>query len=131
MCVCSVTQSCPTLCNPMDCSLPGSPVRGVFQARLLEWVPFSFSRGFSYFRDETQVFCISCIGRWILYLLSHQGSPDTRLLCPWDFTGKNTGVGCLSLLQGTFLTQGSNPSLLHLLHWQVDSLPVGKESPRK
>ena len=38
--------------------------------------------------------------------------------------GKNTGVGCLFLLQGIFLTQGSNPSLLRLLHWQVDSLPL-------
>ena len=48
----------------------------------------------------------------------------TRLLCPWDFPGKNTGVGCLFLLQGIFLTQGSNPSLLRLLHWQGDSLPL-------
>ena len=43
------------------------PVHGIFQARLLEWVALSFSRGFSYFRDQTQVFCISCVGRWILY----------------------------------------------------------------
>ena len=42
----------------------------------------------------------------------------------WDFPGKNTGVGCHFLLQGIFLTQGSNPHLLHLLHWQVDSLPL-------
>ena len=40
----------------------------------------------------------------------------TRLLCPWDSPGKNTGVGCHALLQGTFLTQGSNPRLLSLLH---------------
>ena len=39
-----VPQSCPTLCNPMDCSLPGSPVHGIFQARVLEWVTSSFSR---------------------------------------------------------------------------------------
>ena len=39
-----VTQSCPTLCNPMDCSLPGSSVHGIFQARVLEWVAISFSR---------------------------------------------------------------------------------------
>ena len=37
----------------------------------------------------------------------------TRVLCPWDSPGKNTGMGCHSLFQGTFLTQGSNPSLLH------------------
>ena len=41
------------------------------------------------------------------------------LLYPWDFSGKNTGVGCYFLLQGIFLTQGSN---LCLLHWQADSL---------
>ena len=38
-----VTQSCPTLCDPMDCSLPGSSVRGIFQAKILEWVAISFS----------------------------------------------------------------------------------------
>ena len=47
-----------------------------------------------------------------------------RFLCPWDFSGKNTGVGSHSLLQGIFPTQGSNPSLLHLLHWQADSLQL-------
>ena len=47
-----------------------------------------------------------------------------RLLCPWNFPGKNTGAGCRFLLQGIFLTQGLNPSLLGLLHWQVGSLPL-------
>ena len=61
-------KSCPTLCDPMDCSLPGSS-------------------------------------------------------CPWNFPGKNTGVGCHFLLQGIFLTQGSSPHLLGLLHGQADSLP--------
>ena len=49
-----VTQSCLTLCNPMDCSLPGSSVHGIFQARVLEWVAISFSRGSSWSRDWTQ-----------------------------------------------------------------------------
>ena len=40
-------QSCPTLCDPMDCSPPGSSVHGSFQARILEWVAISFSRGYS------------------------------------------------------------------------------------
>ena len=44
------------------------------------------------------------------------GSP-ARLLCPWDFPDKNTGASCHFLLQGIFPTQGSNPSLLHLMHW--------------
>ena len=64
--MCSVAQRGPTLCDPMDCSLPGSSVHGVFQARIREWV-------------------------------------------------------CHFLLQGIFLTQGLSP---HLLHWQVDSLPL-------
>ena len=44
---CSVTQSCLTLCNSMDCSLPGSCVHGIFQARILEWDAISYSRGSS------------------------------------------------------------------------------------
>ena len=50
-----VAQSCPTLCDPMDCSLPGSSVHGVFQAIVLEWAAISFSRGSSRPRDQTQV----------------------------------------------------------------------------
>ena len=48
----------------------------------------------------------------------------TRLLCPWDFPGKNIGVGCRFLLQRIFLTQGSNLCLFHLLHWKAGSLPL-------
>ena len=47
-----------------------------------------------------------------------------RLLCLWDSPGKSTRVSCHDLLQGIFLTQGSNPCLLCLLHWQTSSLPV-------
>ena len=47
-----------------------------------------------------------------------------RLLCPWDSPGKDTGAGCQALLQGIFLTQGSNLHLLCLLHWQVGSYPL-------
>ena len=53
-----VTQSCPTLCNPMDCSPPGSSIHGIFQTRILEWVAISFSRGSSQPRDRTPVSCI-------------------------------------------------------------------------
>ena len=55
--ICSgeVVQSCLTLCNPVDCSLPGSSVHGIFQARILEWVAISFSRGSSWPRDWTWV----------------------------------------------------------------------------
>ena len=61
-------QLCPALCNPMNCSLPGSSLQGIFQA--------------------------------------------------------NIGMDCRSLLQGIFLIQGSNPCLLHLMYWQMDSLPL-------
>ena len=47
MCVSVHIQSCPTLCNPVDCSPLGFSVRGIFQSRLLEWVPIPSSRGFS------------------------------------------------------------------------------------
>ena len=54
-----VSQSCLTLCDPLDCSLPGFSVHGIFQARVLEWVSISFSRGSSQPRDQTQVSCIA------------------------------------------------------------------------
>ena len=59
-----VAKSCLTLCNPMDCSLPGSSVHGILQARVLEWGAIPFFRGSSWPRDRTRV---SCIGRRILY----------------------------------------------------------------
>ena len=54
-----VTQSCLTLCDPMDCSLPGSSVHGILQGRIVEWVAIVFSRGSSWPRDLTWVFCIT------------------------------------------------------------------------
>ena len=57
-CVCVlVAQSCPTLCDPVDCNPPGSSVHEIFQARILEWVAISFSRGSSQPRDWTWVSC--------------------------------------------------------------------------
>ena len=56
--------------------------------------------------------------------LRPDGLQPARLHCPWDFPGKNTGLGCQFLLQGIILTQGSNPGLLHLLRGQADSLPL-------
>ena len=65
--VCVFTQSCLTLFDPMDCTLPGSSVRGILQTRMLEWVAISSSRGSSQPIDGTHV---SCLGRWILGPLS-------------------------------------------------------------
>ena len=67
--VCS--QSCLTLCDPMDCSPPGSSVHGILQARILEWVTISYSRGSSQPRDWTDISCGPCTGRWVVYHLSH------------------------------------------------------------
>ena len=64
-----VAQLCPTLCSPMDCSPLGSSVHGILQARILEWIATSFSRGSSQPRNRT-----------------------------WDFPGKDTGVGCHFIL---------------------------------
>ena len=73
---CSVAQSCPTLSHPMACSMPSSSVHGISQARILEWVAISFSRGSSWPRDRIRV---SCIGRWILY---HQTTREALRL--WE-----------------------------------------------
>ena len=54
-----IPQSCPILCNPMDCSLSGSSVHGIPQARILEWVAYPFSRGSSQPRSRTGVSCIA------------------------------------------------------------------------
>ena len=68
-------QSCPTLCDPMDCSQPGSSVHGTLQVRTLEWVTMPSSRGSSQPRDgiqESRLSILPC--RQILYPLSHLGS---------------------------------------------------------
>ena len=64
----TVTQSYPTLSAPKDCSPAGSSVRGISQARILEQVAISYSRGSSWPRNQTPVSWVSCTGSWILYL---------------------------------------------------------------
>ena len=71
-------QSCPTLCDPRDGSPLGSPVPGILQARTLEWVAISFSSAW----------------KWKVKVKSLSWLQPTRLLRPWDFPGKSTGVGC-------------------------------------
>ena len=89
-CICA--QLCLTLCDPMDCSLPVSSVHGISQARTLEWVVISYSRGS--FRPRDQTF-ISCIGRQILYHCT---------------TCKSTFLSS-SLYHANFEESGPNPSL--------------------
>ena len=69
-------QLCRTLCDPMDCCLPGSSIHGILQARIPEWVAMPSSRESSRPRDGTH---ISCISRRILYPLSDLGSPERWL----------------------------------------------------
>ena len=73
-CVCSAAQSCPTLCDPMDGSWPGSSAHGIFQARILEWGAISSFRGSS--RPGNQISCISCIGGRILCHLCDLRCPE-------------------------------------------------------
>ena len=75
---CTHAQLCPTLCNPVDWSLPGSSVHGILQARLLEWVAIPFSRGSSRPKDRTHIPCISHTGRQILY---HWQTREMDLIC--------------------------------------------------
>ena len=98
---CPITESCSTLCEPMDCSLPGSTTHGIFQARILEWVAIFFSRGSSQSRDWTQVSCTA----GTLYPLSHQGSLNLfhflfwtvfsadRFWTPWSHLEKGSVQG--------------------------------------
>jgi len=144
-CCCSVTQLCPTLCDPMDCSPTSSSVLGISQARRLEWVATSFFRGIFPTQGLNPCLWSPSIGRWVPYhcatweagmnnwtrcclvakscltLLWPRDCNHARLLCPWDSPGKNTGVGCHFLLQGIFPTQQSNSHLLHCrgipYHW--------------
>ena len=78
-CCCLVAQSCPTLCHPMVCSTPGSSVHGISQARTLEWIAISSSRGSSQLRDQMH---ISCIGGRVLY---HWATTETHYESPPKF----------------------------------------------
>ena len=84
-------QSCPTLCDPIDCRKPGFPVPGILQARTLEWVAISFSNAWKW---KVKVKSLSCV-----WLLATPWLRPTRLLHPWDFPGKSFGVGCHCLFQ--------------------------------
>ena len=64
------------------------------------------------------------VAKFCLFLLQPHGLWPTRLFCPWDSPGNDASVGCCALLQGIFLTQELNS---HLLHWQVDSLPLSHQ----
>ena len=76
-----VAQSCQTLCDPMDCSLPGSSVNGILQARVLEWIAISFSRGSSWPRDRTHVSHIAgrCFNLWATRKAQFSGRTSAKI----------------------------------------------------
>ena len=140
-CCCLVTQSCLILCDPKDCSPPGSSVHGILQPRTLEWVAMPSSRDLPDPGLEPAS-PKSLASRADSLPLSHGGSPHTRLCCVLclvaqscptlcntmdcsppgfsvhgDSPGKNTGVGCHAILQGIFPSQRANPGLRH--HRQI------------
>ena len=69
----------------MDCSPPGFSVHGIFQARILEWVAISSSRGFPQPRCQTCICHVSCISRWILYHWDSPGKHYSVLCCNWNY----------------------------------------------
>ena len=100
--------------------------------KIISWITLLFFTGLRspFFNHISFVCCVLCKVTlvmssylWPHHLLWLHGLLPSRLLCPWDSPGENTGVGCHAL-QGIFPTQGLNPYLLCLLHWQSDSLPL-------
>ena len=140
----SLSRVPPTLCDPMDYT-----VHGILQARILEWVAIPFSRGFSRPWDRT---CVSFIAARFFsteppgkpsVVSSRQKSESESssvvsdslwprgLYSPWNPPGQNTGVGSISLLQGIFLTQGSNPGLPHCRQIPYQLSPQWSPAGRK
>ena len=139
----SVTQLCPTLCDPMNRSTPGLPVHHQLPEftethsqtlkRAVCPFLFFFLCTFKLFSGPLLFFFPGIMGRMCVCVCTRthsvmsaslwpHGLLPTRLLCPWNFPGRSTGVGCHFCLQQIFPTQGLNLCLLHLLHWQADSL---------
>ena len=100
-----VAQSCQTLRDPKDHSLPGSSIHGILQARVLEWVAIALSR-------PKPAAAAAKLLQSCPTLRPHRRQP-TRLPHPWDSPGKNTGVGCHFLLQCMKVKSESEVSQLY------------------
>ena len=110
--------------NQTDASVDSGWVEGIwnglaFWGVLGKWADLKWGNKMDHFM-KGYVYAQSLSHVW---LLQAPGLLPARLLCPWDFPGKNTGVGRHFLLQGIFLTHGSNLHLLCLLYWQAYSYP--------
>ena len=93
-------------------------------AKYLSPTPYFLKKLFLKFACTRLQGVCACMPSHVWLFCDPRDCNPPRLLCPWDFPDKNTRLGCHFLLQGIFLTQESNP---HLLHWQVDSLPLGHQ----
>ena len=150
-CWCSLMSD--SLRAPMDCSLPGSSVHGVLQARILEWVAVSYSRASSQSRIWNCASCISCMGKQILYCMHHLGSPTkpllaSKLICPiaipllWlclsrSYSQRQTIIlrelfkpieTVFSSVQFSSITQ-SCPTLCNPMNHSMPGLPVHHQLP--
>ena len=130
-------QSCPTLCDPIDGSPPGSPVPGILQARTLEWVAISFSNEGKWKAKVKSLSCvrlfttpwtaayqarvlesvaISFSNAW-KWKVKVKSLSRVWLLRPWDFPGKSTGVGCHCLLQFNLYSKAISLSFIYLFNF--------------
>ena len=132
-----MARSCQTLCDPMDCSLPGSSIHGIFQARVLEWGAIAFSKGSSWPRDRIQVSCIAgkCFtiwatreATWVLegscqLVDDHLGCYQDAWKCTWTWGWEGSTVDRSILGSRIYLTDSTQPlSLLKASCW-TDPLP--------
>ena len=121
-----VTQSCLTLCDPMDCSLLGSSIHGVFQARILEWVAISFSRGI-FLTQGSNPGLLHC--RQTLYHLSHQRSLWRRRV----FSNSQIHSWNIQWLNNLFIWDRLGPGTWHPLlnHWGLDKHLLEQQNTKK
>ena len=114
-----VAQSCPTLCDPMGCRLPGSSVHGIFQAIVLEWIAISFSRGSSQPRDQSWVSWIvdRCFTVW-----------TTREIPKRLWTSETLHISCFTRASPNhlFLQMHSRVMILNYTSWKSSFLPFCK-----
>ena len=86
-----VAHLCPTLCNPMDCSLPGSSVHGILQARIREWIAIFFSRQSSQSRNPTPASCIAGRDTWeCVFPLAGKRDKEFKCVRASDLSNMNT-----------------------------------------
>ena len=133
-CCCLVAESSPTLFDPMDCSLPGSSVHGILQARILQWVAIPSSRGSSQPRDQTQVSCIA--GRFFAIWATSQSLPQDFLVqtsaylrdhcfslpSEWPFFRKHVLNSTRQKMESTHILNSS--TLTYLVFFSEGKFPI-------